>query len=73
MLGLVPDRFVGDPPVPVADNVHADAAADPPLSFTTVFTNVNDGATSSFVIVQVAVPPGARPPTLEQPADALIV
>ena len=44
---------------PVAVNVQSVAAAVPPSSFTTCFTNVNDAAASSFVIVHVADSPNA--------------
>jgi hypothetical protein len=60
--GVVPDRFVGEPPAPVAVNVHAVGTADPPLLLVTVFTSVNDGATSSFVTVHVFVTPFAIEP-----------
>ena len=45
---------------PVACNVHAVGNAVPPLSFVTVFTNVNCAATSSLLIVQVADSPNAQ-------------
>ena len=43
---------------PVAVNVHAVSTAVPPLLFTTVFCNVNVGATSLLVITHVAFSPG---------------
>ena len=51
--GVLPDRFVGEPPVPVAVSVHAVAAEPPPLSLVTCLTSVSDGASSSLVMVQV--------------------
>src|SRR5919108_910802 len=50
---------------------HCDAAAEPPLSFTTCLITVSVGATSLFVIVQVLCSPSARltaPEVLQSPA-----
>ena len=53
--GVVPDRFDGALPVPVAVSVQAVATAVPPLSFVTVLRRCSDGALSLFSIVQVAL------------------
>ncbi len=70
MLPVAPEIGVG----PVAVNVQAVGTAVPPLSFVTVFTNVNCAAMSLLLIVHVAACPGPRtidaavcvPPTHDQ-------
>jgi hypothetical protein len=53
--------------------VNAEADADPPLSLITCLITVNVAAWSSFVIVQVADPPGASPVALAQPVESDLV
>ena len=73
--GVFPERFVGESPVPVAASVQSDAAAAPPLSFSTTLRRCSFGATSSFVITHVTDWPGASvsedpsrdPPSQPQP------
>ena len=46
-----------NPVGPVAVNVKSDSSAVPPSSVVRSLTSVSFGASSSFVIVQVALPP----------------
>ena len=54
--GVVPERSLSS--VPLAVRVKSVASASPPLSLTTTLRRCSFGAMSSFVIVQVADPPG---------------
>jgi hypothetical protein len=59
---------LGAPPVTLI--VKSEAALVPPLLLITCLITVNVAGWSSFVIVQVADPPGARPEALEHPAES---